>query len=98
MSQHELVEASSSSTMVKDRSSVDSDRGAVLAWLESQFPAWTVTIDTTSGWNGVTRELWEARQSGHHPQRELTPGKLHRRLDDYEERARQRLALAPPSA
>lgn len=71
-----------------------SSRDEAVQWLAQEFPAWDISIDITSGWNGTVRELWQAEQLGHHPQRELTPGKLYRRLDEYEDRERQRRELA----
>ncbi len=65
-----------------------------IEWIGNEFSAWTVTVDTTSGWNGQRKDLWEAHQIGHHSQRALTPGKLYRRLDEYEARIRERGALA----
>ncbi len=65
-----------------------------IAWLATEFPTWDITVDMTSGWNGVRREHWVAAQDGHHPQAALTAAKLHTRLDEYEDRARRRNAFS----
>lgn len=70
-----------------------SDRHApTLAWLETEFPGWEMSLDTTTSWSGHPRPLWVARQPGSHPQAELTAAKLHTRLSDYEQRQRWRRA------
>lgn len=66
---------------------------AAIAWLEEEFPGWTVAVDRTASWQGEFRPLWIARSPGHHPQAELTPAKLHSRLSDYLERVERRQAL-----
>jgi hypothetical protein len=67
---------------------------AAIAWLEDEFPGWTVSIDSTSSWDGQLRALWTARRDGHHPQAELSPAKLHSRLSDYHLRVARKQALA----
>lgn len=67
---------------------------ATVAWLEAEFPGWTIDIDATADWGGDVRPLWIARQSGHHPQSELSAAKLHTRLTEYLEREDRRQALA----
>lgn len=64
-----------------------------LAWLESEFPGWSVDTDESSTWGGDLRPLWIARQDGHHPQAELTAAKLHTRLTEYLDRAEARRAM-----
>ena len=64
-----------------------------VAWLEGEFPGWTVAIDETAGWQGELRPLWIARREGHHPQAELTAAKLHTRLTEYLDRENRRRAL-----
>ncbi len=66
---------------------------AYVAWLEAEFPGWRVTIDRTASWKGQLRPLWIARSPGHHPQAELTAGKLHTRLSDYLAREERRAAM-----
>ncbi|MBW3658060.1 MAG: hypothetical protein KY457_05440 [Actinobacteria bacterium] len=66
----------------------------VIAWLEDEFPGWTVTVDETATWEGSLRALWIARQEGHHPQAELTAAKLHTRLTEYIERQARRTAFS----
>ena len=64
-----------------------------IAWLQDQFPGWTIELDESASWDGETRPLWIARREGHHPQAELTAAKLHSRLSDYLERESQRQAM-----
>jgi hypothetical protein len=66
---------------------------AAVAWLEAEFPGWTVTIDRTATWEGQLRSLWIARSPGHHPQAELTAAKLHTRLAGYLDREERRTAM-----
>ncbi|MFT5223125.1 MAG: hypothetical protein ACI867_001435 [Glaciecola sp.] len=65
-----------------------------IEWLEQEFAGWSITVSTTSGWNGTRRDLWEAHQILHHSQRAMTAGRLYRRLDEYEQRHRDRAHLA----
>jgi hypothetical protein len=67
---------------------------ATIAWLEQEFPGWTVSVDETATWEGDLRPLWIARRTGHHPQAELSAAKLHTRLTEHLEREGQRHALA----
>jgi len=69
-----------------------SDRA--VAWLEEEFPGWTIDIDETATWEGDLRTLWIARQEGHHPQAELSAAKLHSRLSDYLKREERRRAYS----
>ncbi len=69
-----------------------SDRA--VAWLEEEFPGWTIDIDETATWEGDLRSLWIARQEGHHPQAELSAAKLHSRLSDYLKREERRRAYS----
>jgi hypothetical protein len=68
--------------------------GATIAWLESEFPGWTIALDETCTWEGDLRSLWIARKDDHHPQAELTAAKLHTRLSEYLEREARRKALS----
>lgn len=70
------------------------DTAAAVAWLEDEFPGWSVTIDQTASWEGELRPLWIARRDGHHPQSELSAAKLHSRLADYHHREERKRALA----
>ncbi|MFP5308118.1 MAG: hypothetical protein ACLGIR_00890 [Actinomycetes bacterium] len=72
----------------------DAATSATIAWLESEFPGWTIEVDETSTWEGDLRALWIARREGHHPQAEMSPAKLHTRLDDYLNRNERRQALS----
>lgn len=67
---------------------------ATVAWLEAEFPGWTIDIDQTATWQGSLRSLWIARQPGHHPQAEMTAAKLHTRLSDYIDRESRREAFS----
>lgn len=69
---------------------MDAERSA--AWLESEFPGWTIEIDRTATWEGTLKPLWIARREGHHPQSEMTAAKLHTRLTDYLAREERRRA------
>lgn len=74
------------------RAPVD-EQAAAVAWLETEFPGWTIDVDATATWEGDLRSLWIARRDGHHPQAELTAAKLHTRLTEYLEREDRRRAL-----
>ncbi|MFU8839345.1 MAG: hypothetical protein ACNA8R_01320 [Nitriliruptoraceae bacterium] len=65
-----------------------------VAWLESEFPGWTIDLDETATWEGELRSLWIARRDGHHPQAELSAAKLHSRLSDYLQREERRRAFS----
>ena len=69
-----------------------SDRA--VAWLEEEFPGWTIDIDETATWEGDLRSLWIARREGHHAQAELSAAKLHSRLSDYLKREERRRAFS----
>jgi hypothetical protein len=71
----------------------DEGVAAAVDWLQSEFPGWSIEIDSTSSWEGDLRPLWIARNAGHHPQAELTAAKLHTRLSDYLDREARRQAL-----
>ncbi len=71
----------------------NAEADAAIAWLEAEFPGWTISIDRTAGWQGELRPVWIARSDGHHPQAELTAAKLHSRLSDYLDREERRAAL-----
>ncbi|MBW3620619.1 MAG: hypothetical protein KY461_10265 [Actinobacteria bacterium] len=70
------------------------ESATVIAWLEDEFPGWTVTVDEAATWEGDLKPLWIARQEGHHPQAELTAAKLHTRLSEYLDRAARRAAMS----
>lgn len=70
----------------------DPGSGRYVEFLRQEFPDWDFEVATTESWNGSERDLWVARQDGHHPQSELTAAKLHTRLSNYVERARRRFA------
>jgi len=65
-----------------------------VAWLEDEFPGWTVDLDDTATCAGELRSLWIARRPGHHPQAELSAAKLHSRLSDYLQREQRRRAYS----
>jgi hypothetical protein len=85
-------ESRSAATTTERTSTTESD--AVVAWLEDEFPGWSVDVDETATWEGDLRSLWIARREGHHPQAELSPAKLHSRLSDYLAREERRRALS----
>lgn len=64
-----------------------------IAWLEDQFPGWTIAVDETDTGVGELRPLWVATREGHHPQAELSASKLHTRLSDYLNREERRQAM-----
>lgn len=66
---------------------------ATIAWLEAEFPDWTIDLDESSTWGGDLRPIWIARKDGHHPQAELTAAKLHTRLSEYLDRVAARHAM-----
>lgn len=65
-----------------------------VTFLRAEFPEWDFEIGETDTWSGESRELWIARQDGHHPQSELTAAKLHTRLSNYLEREGRRHGAA----
>ena len=67
---------------------------AAVAWLEDQFPGWTVTVDEGETGFGELQPLWIATMEGHHPQAEKSAAKLHTRLSDYLYRIERREALS----
>lgn len=67
---------------------------ATVAWLEDQFPGWTVTVDEGESGFGELQPLWIATMDGHHPQAEKSAAKLHTRLGDYLYRIERREALS----
>lgn len=62
------------------------DTDPAVQWLTSEFPGWTIHVDRTTTTVGELRAVWIARREGHHPQAELSPGKLHTRLTEYLQR------------
>lgn len=89
MAHHDVLE------QTRDDLDVGADREEVetfVDFLQGEFPDWEFAVDTASTWSGDPRPLWIATQVGHHPQSELTAGKLHRRLSDYEAREAERHA------
>lgn len=64
----------------------DERTAAYFDFLESEFPEWSFELEATETWSGDARPLWIATRDGHHPQSALTAAKLHRRLEDYEDR------------
>lgn len=67
---------------------------STMAYLRTEFPEWTFTVDVSTGWNGTPKPLWVATRDGHHPQAERSPGRLHTRLEEY----LQRVAHRTPSS
>jgi hypothetical protein len=84
----------SRSTATTTERTAKTEADAVVAWLEDEFPGWSVDVDETATWEGDLRSLWIARREGHHPQAELSPAKLHSRLSDYLAREERRRALS----
>jgi hypothetical protein len=77
-------------TRTDDLAGTEERAEAAVAWLEAEFPGWTISVDRTATWQGQFRPLWIARSEGHHPQAELTAAKLHTRLVDYLDREQRR--------
>ncbi len=69
---------------------VADEHAATIAWLESEFPEWRFEVGATRDPSGDHKPWWVARREGHHPQAELSPGKLSSRLADYQARQDQR--------
>lgn len=95
MTDHDVIVAddSGTTTTTGDPSSSDTDTTDIAVFVDflaAEFPEWQFAVDATSTWAGESRTLWIATREGHHPQSELTAGKLHRRLSDYEERLQAR--------
>lgn len=88
---HETAHAASRGAATKVRATTS--QSDTIAWLESEFPEWTIDLDESSTWDGDLRPLWIARQDGHHPQAELSAAKLHTRLTEYLDRAAARRAM-----
>lgn len=82
MSEHDVIERRATT----EATSADPRTAAYVDFLTAEFPEWDFTIDATETWSGDERTRWVATRDGHHPQAELTAGKLHRRLSDYESR------------
>lgn len=80
-------------TTTTRRRHTDQRLGHTIAWLEDQFPGWTIHVDETDTGVGELRPLWIASRDGHHPQAELSASKLHTRLSDYLDRQERREAL-----
>lgn len=68
------------------------EHAAALAWLQSEFPEWIFEVGTSRTMSRGDQPWWVAKREGHHPQSELTPGKLYSRLTDYLVRERRRSA------
>lgn len=71
----------------------DPTTAPTIAWLETEFPEWEISVAPAATAGGDTRDLWIARRDGHHPQSELTAAKLHSRLSDYLHREARKRAL-----
>ncbi len=61
----------------------DHTHAAALAWLRSEFPEWNFEVGVARTMSRGDMPSWVAKKEGHHPQSELTPGKLYSRLTDY---------------
>jgi hypothetical protein len=68
------------------------EQDAAIAWLRSEFPEWEFEVGATRTTSRTDVPRWVARREGHHPQAELSPGKLYSRLSDYLDRERSRRA------
>lgn len=64
---------------------LEEEHGPALEWLEGEFPEWEFSLDMATTSNGDVI-LWIASQDDHHPQSELSPAKLQRRLTEYMDR------------
>lgn len=68
---------------VEDPRQVPEEHAATLAWLEEEFPEWDFEVGQTSTPSQGERSWWVARKVGHHPQSELSAGRLYSRLSEY---------------
>lgn len=73
-----------------DREQVE--HAAALDWLASEFPEWEFEVGSASTISKREVVCWIARREGHHPQSELSAGKLHTRLTEYAARHAARFA------
>lgn len=89
MSDHDVMDPPREHTATELQ---DERTAAFVDFLESEFPAWDFSIDSTSTWSQDDKPLWIATREGHHPQSALSAAKLHRRLSDYEAREAARFA------
>lgn len=89
-----MTETPRTATPEQQQTSAPEATATTVAWLEAEFPGWTISIDQTATWEGSLKSLWIARKEGHHPQAELTAAKLHTRLSDYHDRESRRQALS----
>lgn len=89
MTQHDVIDRDNDMHATTAHHTDDAT-SAFVDFLTAEFPQWDFEVDATSTWSGSERQRWVATREGHHPQSELTAGKLHRRLSDYEERLRAR--------
>ena len=90
MTDHDVIVGDDTATSTSDAEATTDDTAAFVDFLTAEFPDWQFAVDDTATWDGESRTLWIATREGHHPQSELTAGKLHRRLSDYEDRIRAR--------
>lgn len=81
-----MSEANNTGTL--DRSHVEN--AAALEWLASEFPDWEFEVSEASTISKQQVTAWIARRNGHHPQSELSAGKLHTRLTEYAARQSSR--------
>lgn len=70
----------------------DVEHSAALEWLASEFPEWDFEVGSASTISKQEVVCWIARREGHHPQSELSAGKLHTRLTEYAARESSRFA------
>lgn len=89
-----MSEHTSTTTEQPTAETAEDPQATTIAWLEEEFPGWSIGVDEAATVEGELQPLWIARREGHHPQSELSPAKLHSRLSDYLDRERRRQALA----
>ncbi|MEX1179116.1 MAG: hypothetical protein WEB09_11710 [Nitriliruptor sp.] len=89
-----MTDRTDTAVATRDQGPAASAAHPSVAWLEHEFPGWTISIGASSGWDrDEPRALWIARRRGHHPQAELSAAKLHTRLTDYLDREARRREL-----
>ncbi|MGH3443560.1 MAG: hypothetical protein ACRDUY_16245 [Nitriliruptorales bacterium] len=81
-----MSEANNTDTIDRARVKLE----AALQWLASEFPEWEFEVSKASTISKREVACWVARREGHHPQSELSAGKLHTRLTEYAARQASR--------
>lgn len=89
LEQGEPAEEPHSETVEAEREIPEQHRPAI-EWLQAEYPEWEFDVGTTTTMSDCDVSWWVARKEGHHPQAELSAGKLHTRLSEYLERQQRR--------